>query len=72
MNMFKKIRNWWQDRLFEIHWPDIQDQVDRTNNEAAQERLKVLIADLRAKKQRHSHLVAQLAALKTEALEKGW
>ena len=72
MNIFKRIRNWWQDRLFEVHWPDIQDQVDRINNEAQQERLKVLISEAKASKQKSSHLVAQLAALKTEALERGW
>lgn len=72
MNIFKRIRNAYWDFKIGCRYPGIQEAVEKLNNEAAQERLKALIADLKAKKQRHSHLVAQLAALKTEALERGW
>jgi len=76
MNIFKRsirnIRNAYWDFKIGCRYPGIQEAVDRTNNEAAQERLKALIADRKARKLKHSHFTAQLAALKTEALERGW
>lgn len=72
MNVFKRIRNAYWDFKIGCRYPGIQEATDRTNNEAQQERLKVLISEAKASKQKSSHLVAQLAALKTEALERGW
>lgn len=72
MNIFKRIRNAYWDFRMGVSYPGIQDAVDRTNNEAQQERLKGLIAENKAKKLKTSHLSAQLMALKTEALERGW
>ena len=72
MNIFKRIRNAYWDFKIGCRYPGIQDAVEKLNNEAAQERLKALIADLKARKLKTSHLTAQLAALKTEALERGW
>lgn len=72
MNIFKRLQNWYFDKKFAVNWPDIQDVVDRTNHENEVAKLIKAINRQKKEKKKTSHLRAQLAALKTEALERGW